>query len=94
LSKSREDSEGEHLYLRSQNLVDHAAFSLRLRYNVFALQERTLLASGFLQEIQAVRRGQSFEIYKCLEDVKALEKELEVCWFNPPLCAEFLIKYV
>ncbi|KIJ96406.1 hypothetical protein K443DRAFT_107338 [Laccaria amethystina LaAM-08-1] len=50
----------------------------RLRYNVFALQERTLLASGLLQEIQAVRRGQSFEIYKCLEDVKALEKELEI----------------
>ncbi|KIJ98852.1 hypothetical protein K443DRAFT_8877 [Laccaria amethystina LaAM-08-1] len=46
--------------------------------NVFELQERTLLMSGVLQEIQAVWRGQSFEIYKCLEDVKALEKELEI----------------
>ena len=26
--------------------------------------------------------GQSFEIYECLQDVKALERELEVCWFD------------
>ena len=63
-----------------KNLVDH---ELRIRYNVFELQERTLSMSGVLQELQAVWRGQSFEIYECLQDVKALEKELEVCWLNP-----------
>ena len=64
------------------NLVDHDVFTSRIRYRVFELQERTLLTSGVLQELQAVWRGQSFEIYECLQDVKALERELEVCWFN------------
>jgi hypothetical protein len=76
----------------SQNLVDHPAFSSRLRYCVFELQERTLLTSRVLEEIKAVWRGQSFEIYECLWDVKALERELEVCWFNSFfLKAEILI---
>jgi len=49
--------------------------------------------SGILREIQAVWQGQSFEIYECLQDVKALERELEVCWFDPFLCSECLIEY-
>lgn len=76
----------------SQNFVDHNVFSSRIRYSVFELHERTLLTSGILQEIQAVWQGQSFEIYQCLWDMKALERQLEVCWFDPALCAEFLIE--
>ena len=71
-----------------QNLVDHDVFSSRIRYNVFELQERTLLTSGVQQELQAVWRGHSFEIYECLQDVKALERELEVCWFNLFFCMQ------
>ena len=71
-----------------QIFVDHGVFSLRIRYNVFELQERTLLTSGVLQELQAIWRGQSFEIYECLQDVKALERELEVCWFNLFFCMQ------
>ena len=61
------------------NLADH---ELGIQYNVFELQEKTLLTSGVLQELQAVWGGQSFEIYECLQDVKALQRELEVCWFD------------
>ena len=67
----------------AQNLVDHAAFSSRLQYTVFSLRAKTLSTSGVLQEIQAVWRGQSVEIYKCLEDVEVWERDLEVCWFDP-----------
>ena len=66
-------------YMCITNLVDHAAFSSRLRYNAFMLHKGALSASGILQGIQAVWCSHSFEIYKCLEDVKALERELEVC---------------
>lgn len=50
----------------------------RIRYSVFELHEKTLSTSGVLREIQAVWRGQSFQIYKCLWDVKDLERELEI----------------
>ena len=51
----------------------------RLRYKTFELHERTLLTSGgILQEIKAVWKGHSFEINACIQDVKALERDLEV----------------
>ena len=62
-----------------KSLVDHAAFSSRLRYNVFALHKRALSTSVVLQEIQTIWRGLSFEVYKCVEDVEAWERELAVC---------------
>jgi hypothetical protein len=38
-----------------------------------------LLAYGILQEMMAVWRGHSFEIFVCIRDVEALEWEIEVC---------------
>ena len=52
----------------------------RIRYRTFELHERTLLTSeGILQEIKAVWKGHSREITACIRDVKALERDLEVC---------------
>lgn len=46
---------------------------------IFELHERTLMTSGNLfQEIEAVWKGLSLEINKCIWDVDALERDLEV----------------
>ena len=47
---------------------------------IFELYERTLMTSGgFFQEIKAVWGGLSLDINKCIRDVDALERNLEVC---------------
>lgn len=52
----------------------------RIQYRALELHERTLLTlEGILQEIKAVGKGHSFEINACIRDVKALERDLEVC---------------
>jgi hypothetical protein len=52
----------------------------RIRYKIFELYERTLMASGeIFQEIEAVWKGLSLEIDECIRDVDALERDLEVC---------------
>jgi len=38
-----------------------------------------LTSEGILQEIKAVWKGHSLEINACIRDVKALERDLEVC---------------
>ncbi|KIJ94083.1 hypothetical protein K443DRAFT_684032 [Laccaria amethystina LaAM-08-1] len=50
----------------------------RIRYRVSELHEKMLLAYGILQEMMAVWRGHSFEIFVCIRDVEALEWEIEI----------------
>lgn len=51
----------------------------RIRYRISELHEKTLLAHGIFQEMKAVWRGHSSEIIVCIQDVDALEWEIEVC---------------
>jgi hypothetical protein len=49
----------------------------------FELYERTLMTSGgIFQEIKAFWEGLSLEINECLRDVDALEKDLDVCFYE------------
>jgi hypothetical protein len=49
----------------------------------FELYERTLMTSGgIFQEIKAFWEGLSLEINECLRDVDALERDLEVCFYE------------
>ncbi|KIK04969.1 hypothetical protein K443DRAFT_675439 [Laccaria amethystina LaAM-08-1] len=51
----------------------------RIQYMIFELHEMTLMMSGgIFQEIKAVWKGLSLEINKCIWDVDALERDLEV----------------
>lgn len=50
----------------------------RIRYRIYELHEKTLLAHGILQEVKAVWRGHSSEIILCYRDVDALEREIEI----------------
>ncbi|KIK07906.1 hypothetical protein K443DRAFT_673139 [Laccaria amethystina LaAM-08-1] len=55
----------------------------RIRYMSFELYERTLMTSGgIFQEIKAFWEGLSLEINECLRDVDALERDLEVCFYE------------
>ena len=80
--KSRETWEGESQcdFMRWHNEVDRAQYILiRIRYRTSELHERTLLASGgILQEIKAYWKGHSRDINGCIQDVEALERDLEV----------------
>ncbi|KIK07897.1 hypothetical protein K443DRAFT_86360 [Laccaria amethystina LaAM-08-1] len=50
-----------------------------IRYRTFELYEKTLLTSGgILQEIKAFWEGHSRDINECIEDVEALERDLEI----------------
>lgn len=51
-----------------------------IRCVILDLNVRTLMTSGaILQEIKAVLEGLSREINTCIRNVKALERDLEVC---------------
>ena len=51
----------------------------RICYMIFDLYERTLMTSGgIFQEVKAIWEGLSLEINECIQDVYALERDLEV----------------
>ena len=65
--------------LRKKQHTDGACCHARIRYRIFELHEKTLLAYGILQEMKAIWKGHSSEIIQCYRDVEALEREIEVC---------------
>ena len=61
-------------YLRCQKYT-----LFRIRYIIFDLYEKTLMTSGgIFQEVKAIWEGLSLEINECIQDVYALERDLEV----------------
>ena len=65
--------------LRKKQHTDGACCHARIRYRIFELHEKTLLAYGILQEMEAIWQGHSSEIILCYRDVDAPEREIEVC---------------
>ena len=64
---------------RKKQYIDDACFHARIRYRIFELHEKTLLAYGILQEMKAIWHGHSSEIILCYRDADALEREIEAC---------------
>lgn len=52
---------------------------IRILPVIRALKRRTVASGTIFQEIKATSKGLSYEIYLCIRDVEALERDLEVC---------------
>ena len=50
-----------------------------------------MTSGGILQEVRAFREGHSHDINECIRHVKALERDLDVCFYKLLQCLTYLI---